>query len=59
MTMASDTSQYERSYRERDVDETLTDHEQRLSRLEKVALIGIGYGLASGAQIITEIGQFL
>jgi len=39
------------SYRERDVDETLDDHDRRLSRLEKVALVGVGYGIAEGWNI--------
>jgi hypothetical protein len=59
MKMASDSSQYERSYRERDVDETLDDHDYRISRLEKIALVGFGYALASGANIATHITSIL
>lgn len=57
--MASGSSQYERSYRERDVDETLDEHDYRISRLEKVALMGIGYGIATGAEAVTQVTQFL
>jgi hypothetical protein len=59
MAMASESSQYEPSYRERDVDETLDDHDHRISRLEKIALVGFGYGLASGANIVTHITSIL
>ena len=59
MTMASGSSQYERSYRERDVDDTLDEHDTRISRLEKAFLVGAGYGLATGAEIVTQVTQFL
>lgn len=61
MTMVSETSRNKSqlSYRERDVDDTLDDHENRLNRLEKVMLVAFGYGIASGAETVTQIGQFL
>lgn len=34
------------TYRERNVDDELDDHESRISRLEKAFLIGVGYVLA-------------
>jgi hypothetical protein len=59
MVMSSDGSADGLTYRERDVDDTLDDHEGRISRLEKVALVGVGYGLASGANIITDVVSIL
>jgi len=59
MKMASEHSRDDLSYRERDVHDTLSDHEQRISRLEKAALVGFGYGLASGAQIVQQFAPFL
>lgn len=57
--MADAQQEYEPSYRQRDVDNMLAEHEKRLTRLEKIALLGLGYGLASGAEIITNITQLL
>jgi hypothetical protein len=59
MVMSSDGSADGLTYRERDVDDTLDDHESRISRLEKVALVGVGYGLASGANIVTDFMTLL
>jgi hypothetical protein len=42
---------YEPSYRQEDVDTTLEDHERRITRLEKVALVAAGYFVADGAEI--------
>lgn len=56
--MAKDDVSYEPTYREQDVDETLDNHDTRLSRLEKVALLGIGYGLAEGNQLIQAVFGF-
>lgn len=53
--IVSDTSVEDLSYRENDVDQTLDEHDRRISRLEKIALIGIGYGLAEGSAFITDI----
>ena len=50
---------YEPSYREKDVDNTLEEHDTRISRLEKIALVGVGYGLAEGSTFITDIAQFI
>lgn len=50
---------YEPTYRQKNVDSTLAEHDTRISRLEKMALIGFGYGVAEGSQIITDVAQFL
>jgi len=50
---------YEQSYRERDVDERLDDVEHRITRLEKAALIGLGYAIASGADIVVEMTKLI
>lgn len=47
------------SYRKNDVDETLADHERRITRLEKVALVVTGYLVADGATIVNEIAALL
>jgi len=49
--MAADVEQL--NYRERSVDETLQEHERRITRLEKVTLVGIGYVL-SDANLLIE-----
>jgi len=59
MSSDAESEVYEPTYRERDVDHTLDDHEQRINRLEKAVLVGFGYGLAEGSQLITEISQFI
>lgn len=47
------------SYRERDVDETLDDHEARITTLERAKLLGIGYLLSEAPNIAgTVIGFF-
>jgi hypothetical protein len=56
--MMSEETSYDPTYREQDVDETLDNHDTRLSRLEKVALLGIGYGLAEGNQLIQAVFGF-
>lgn len=61
MGSAMSAEEYHPTYREQDVDDTLDDHEQRISRLEKAALVGIGYGLAEGynlVEAITSLGIF-
>lgn len=50
---------YEPTYRQEDVDETLDNHDTRLSRLEKVALIAAGYGLADGWNIVGSLIQLV
>lgn len=50
---------YEPTYRQRDVDDTLDNHDTRLSRLEKIALIGAGYGLADGWNIVESLVQLI
>jgi len=55
MTMAEASSEDSLSYRQRDVDDTLDEHDNRISRLEKAALIGAGYGLAEGSKFVTDV----
>ncbi|AGF91193.1 hypothetical protein HAPG_00007 [Halorubrum phage GNf2] len=50
--------EYSPTYRQQDVDETLNDHDTRISRLEKLALLVVGYGIAEGGNIVTELAQF-
>lgn len=52
----ADSSQL--SYRERDVDNTLSEHDRRITRLEKAGLLTIGYMLAKGSTFITDFAQF-
>lgn len=59
MSMASEEETYEPTYRQQDVDHTLSDHERRITRLEKVALLGVGYGLAEGSNIVTQFAGLL
>jgi hypothetical protein len=46
------------SYRERDVDETLDDHEKRITTLERAKLLGMGYILAKAPEIAATISGF-
>jgi hypothetical protein len=39
------------SYREKDVDETLNDHDRRITRLEMAGLVALGWGLAESTQL--------
>lgn len=57
--MSKTSDERDLSYREKDVDSTLTEHETRIGRLEKAALIGIGYGLAEGSVLITEASSLI
>lgn len=57
MSVSSKT--YEPSYRQEDVDETLQEHEQRISRLEKLAYIGIGAGLVRGGELMANLSGLL
>lgn len=50
-----DRQEYQPTYRQQDVDDTLDEHDRRLSRLEKAVLVGFGYGLAEGYEIIEII----
>jgi len=50
---------YEPSYRDQHVDDTLDEHNARINRLEKVALIGIGYGLAEGSNLVTQFAGLI
>lgn len=43
MAMSAKEEGYQPTYREQDVDDTLDNHDTRLSRLEKAAFIGAGY----------------
>jgi len=47
------------TYRERDVDDELDDHERRISRLEKAGLVAVGYGVAEQNMIVETIFAFL
>jgi len=51
--------EYHPTYRQQDVDATLDDHDQRISRLEKAFLVGIGYGLAEGYNIVEAVTTFI
>jgi len=55
--MAADVEQL--NYREQNVDETLTDHERRITRLEKVTLVAIGYVLSDANLLIDPLLTFL
>lgn len=50
---------YDPTFRQQNVDETIKDHERRITRLEKVALIGAGYLIADGAEIATVFTSLL
>lgn len=50
---------YDPTYRQRDVDDTLEDHDSRISRLEKGALVGLGYALATAPEVVGQVMQFL
>jgi len=50
---------YEPTYRERDVDETLDEHEQRLTRLEKLSFIILGYIAAEAPDIAATVMGFI
>ena len=52
-------AEYRPTYRQQDVDDSLDDHDTRISRLEKFALLVVGYGIAEGGNIVTEIAQFI
>ena len=47
------------SYREKDVDDRLDEHGRRISRLEKAILVGVGYGLAEGSNLVTDLVQLV
>lgn len=50
---------YDPTFRQTHVDDTLTDHEARIGRLEKAALVGVGYGLASGIDLFQQAASLL
>lgn len=39
------------SYRERDVDDTLDNHDRRITRLEMAGLVALGWGIAESSQL--------
>lgn len=53
------SSNADRTYRERSVDEALEEHDTRISRLEKGALIAIGYGLHDGGTLVSALFQLV
>lgn len=55
--MAADVEQL--NYRERSVDETLQEHERRITRLEKVTLVGVGYVLSDADLFVEPLVAFL
>jgi len=57
MSNASGTD-HELPYRERHVDETLDDHEQRITSLERGKLLAIGYILAEAPSIVASLSGF-
>lgn len=59
MAAMSTNDRYEPTYRQQDIDDTLDSHETRIGRLEKISLVGIGYGLAEGSTIVTDLVQFI
>jgi hypothetical protein len=56
--MAAD-EEYHPTYRQKEVDTTLDDHETRIGRLEKAFLVGMGYGLAEGYNIVEAVSGFI
>jgi hypothetical protein len=52
-------STYEPTYRQITVDETLDEHDSRISRLEKAALIGGGYVMARFPDVAASIIGFI
>lgn len=59
MGSAMSAEEYHPTYRQQDVDNTLENHDQRISRLEKAFLVGIGYGLAEGYNIVEAVTAFI
>jgi hypothetical protein len=59
MGVNDEAASYEPTYRQQEIDGTLDDHEARISRLEKAGLVAVGYGLASGADIVVDLSQLL
>lgn len=59
MVATENTDEYEPTYRQGDVDQTLEEHDRRISRLEKAGLVAVGYGLAKGSDIIVDISSFI
>lgn len=55
MGTAEETKPSDRlTYRKQDVDETLEEHDRRITRLEKAAYIGLGYVLATSPEIASK-----
>jgi len=52
-------AEYSPTYRQQDVDDSLDDHDTRISRLEKFALLVVGYGIAEGGNVITQLAQLI
>lgn len=49
----------ELSYREKDVDAKLEEHDRRISRLEKAGLVALGWGISESAELSNMLLSFL
>mgnify|MGYP000146682147 CR=1 FL=1 len=56
--MASTESE-DLTYRERSVDDELSEHEDRISRLEKAFLVGVGYVFAEQGVVVETFLSFV
>ena len=56
--MASTESE-DLTYRERSVDDELSEHEDRISRLEKAFLVGVGYVFAEQGVVVETLLSFV
>jgi hypothetical protein len=56
---AMSQKEYQPTYRQKDVDGTLENHETRISRLEKAGLVAVGYAAASGYDIVGIVTSVL
>ena len=51
----AEKASYEPTYRQQDVDSTLDEHDNRITRVEKALLIVAGYGLADGWSLVSDV----
>lgn len=59
MAAESPEDSYDPSFRQQSVDDQLTNHEIRISRLEKGGLIVLGYLAAEGSNIVMDLSALL